>query len=85
MSQYDVVWLESAQDELAELWLQANDRNALTSAAHLIDVELSHDAEVKGRELSEGLRALLAPPLRVLFSVDEEKLVVEVASVRRLK
>jgi hypothetical protein len=84
MSRYTVVWLESAQDELAELWTIARDRNAVTAAAHIIDVELSHDAATKGVEVSEGLRALSAPPLRILFTVDEGDRLVEVVRVRRL-
>ena len=54
MTRYTVVWLESAQDELAELWTRAPDRNAVTSAAHVIDVELSQDAPTKGVDLAEG-------------------------------
>jgi hypothetical protein len=84
MIRYTVVWLESAQDELAELWIAAQHRNAVTTAAHAIDVLLSQDAPTQGMPVSEGLRALFAPPLRVLFSVEEEDRVVEVACVRRL-
>ena len=32
-----VVWLESAEQELAKLWLGAVDRDAITDAAGLID------------------------------------------------
>jgi hypothetical protein len=47
MTRYTVVWHGSAQDELAELWIKAPDRNAVTAAAHLIDVELSQDVATK--------------------------------------
>ena len=82
MTRYTVVWLESAQDELAEIWMDAQNRNAVTAAAHVIDIQLSQDAAGKGVEVSEGLRAFFAPPLRILFSVDEGNRVVEVARVR---
>ena len=44
MSRYTVVWVRSAQDELAELWLEAADRNAVTTAAQAIDQELGENA-----------------------------------------
>jgi hypothetical protein len=57
MTRYTVVWRRSTQDELAEIWTIARDRNAVTAAAHFIDVELTHDAATKRVEVSEGLRA----------------------------
>jgi len=84
MTRFTVVWHGSAQDELAELWISARDRNAVTAAAHVIDVELSQDAVAKGVEVTEGLRAFFAPPLRILFTVDEGNRVVEVVRLRRL-
>jgi plasmid stabilization system protein ParE len=84
MTRYTVVWLGGALDELAELWTTARDRNAVTTAAHVIDVELSQDALTQGVEVSEGLRAFFAPPLRILFTADEGDRLVEVARVRRL-
>jgi hypothetical protein len=83
MTRYTVVWHGSAQAELADLWIGSRDRNAVTAAAHFIDVELSLDAAAKGVELSEGLRALFAP-LRDLFVVIEGDRVVEVLRVRQL-
>ncbi len=85
MTRYTVVWHASAQDELAALWTAAPDRNAITKAAHLVDVELSQDAATKGVEIAEGLRALVSPPLRILFSVDEEDRLVEVVRVKSLR
>jgi len=84
MIRYTVVWPAGAEDELAELWVAAPDRDAITAAANSIDLELSADSTTKGTELSEGLRALFAPPLRVLFAVREDDRVVEVLRVRRL-
>jgi plasmid stabilization system protein ParE len=84
MTRYTVVWIGSALDELAELWTVARDRNAVTTAAHIVDVELSGDAATKGAEVCEGLRAFFAPPLRILFTVDEGNRIVEVVRVRRL-
>lgn len=84
MIRYTVVWPKGAEDELAELWIGASDRDAITAAANSIDLELSEDSTAKGTEVSEGLRALFAPPLRVLFAVREDDRVVEVLRVKRL-
>jgi hypothetical protein len=84
MTRYTVVWFGSALDELAELWSTARDRNAVTAATHIIDVQLSQDAMTKGVEVSEGLRAFFVPPLRILFTVDEDDRLVEVVRIKRL-
>jgi hypothetical protein len=84
MTRYTVVWHDSTIDELAEIWMAARDRNSVTTAAHIIDFELSSDAETKGVEVSEGLRAFFAPPLRILFAIDDGDRLVEVVRVRRL-
>ena len=79
-----VTWVESAQDELAELWMAGPDRDAISAAARAVDRELAVDPHVKGVEMSEGLRALHQPPLRLLFSVRDDDRVVEVLRVKRL-
>jgi hypothetical protein len=44
MTPYTVVWHRDARDELAGLWLDAEDRNAVTLAAGTIDRHLATDA-----------------------------------------
>ena len=34
MTRYTVVWVQSVEDELVELWLATNDRNDVTAATH---------------------------------------------------
>lgn len=81
MTRYTVVWVEDASDELAEVWMAATDRDAVTVAANAIDHELAVDPEKKGADLTEGLRVLICSPLRVLFAVNADDRVVEVAHV----
>jgi hypothetical protein len=81
MTRYTVTWVKSAQNELATIWTQATDRQAVTDAADAIDRELSVDAPTKGQPVSEGLRALVIDPLRVLFSASEPDRLVEVSNV----
>ena len=84
MNRYTVVWVESAQNELTDLWIVDPNRRAITAAADAIDHELAIDAATKGIKLSEGLRALFSPPLRVLFTVREEDHIAEVLRVKLL-
>lgn len=75
--------MQSAQDELVELWLNATDRNAVT-AAGAIDRDLGENAPIKGSELSEGLRSFFAPPLAAIFVMREEDRIAEVLRVRSI-
>jgi plasmid stabilization system protein ParE len=83
MTRYTVVWPEGAEEDLARIWLSGPDREAVAAAADSIDSQLAENATVKGLELSEGLRALHAPPLRVLFVVRDEDRIVEILRVKR--
>ncbi len=84
MTRFTVVWDESARDELANLWMAAPDRNAVTQASNAIDAELAEDPDRKGAPLSEGLRGLSIPPLRVVFLTRKDDRIVEVLRVARL-
>ena len=84
MTRYTVVWLRDAIDELGEIWIAAQDRNAVTAASAEIDRELATDASAKRKSLSEGLLIYDAPPLRAVFSVSDPDRKVEIARVRLL-
>jgi plasmid stabilization system protein ParE len=83
MMRCTVVWLEDAQSDLAHIWLSEVDRNLVNLAAAAIDQELAIDPSTKGVEVSEGLRAYFAPPLRILYLVREQDRIVEVLRVKR--
>lgn len=77
---YTVTWTEDAQSELADVWLQSPDREAVAQASHQIDHELREDPETKGMPISEE-RLLYVDPLRVLFEVVPDDLIVYVTRV----
>jgi hypothetical protein len=81
---FTVVWLKSVHAELGEIWLAAEERKAITVASDEIDRQLQHDADHKGKPLSEGLQTLDIGPLRAVFSVDLENRLVEVCRIRLL-
>ena len=81
MTQYTVVWLNDALNELAQIWLDAIDREAISSAAHLIDQQLSEEPKAKGAYLSESLWRFEALPLSVYFTVRDADRQVEISNV----
>ncbi len=78
---YTVVWIPSAEQDLAELWLIATDRAAVTQAANEIDRLLRHDPEQQGESRSDGVRVLLVAPLGVQFEVLSDDRLVRVLHV----
>jgi hypothetical protein len=82
MSRFTVTWDLTAQEQLARIWLEADDRQRVTPAADCIDGELAEDPRAKGSLLAEGLRVLYVPPLHVCFTVSELDRLVEVVSIR---
>lgn len=72
MTRYTVVWLQSALDELAELWMSSREQGAVAQAANEIDEELRTDADIKGVDVGEDILGLVVPPLKILFAVNEQ-------------
>lgn len=77
---FTVVWSEFAQDQLAVVWLLATDRNAVARAQHDIDQALRVDPRLQGIPFF-GARALVIPPLRVRFAVNDMDMLFEVFDV----
>jgi hypothetical protein len=82
MSRFTLVWLKAAEDELAELWLDPRQRNAVTSAAAVIESQLRDAPQRHAVHLSEGLWKIYRDPLKVYFSINEADRFVEVSQVR---
>ena len=78
---YTVLWKPRADDELASIWLAAEDRDAVTQAAAEIESTLREEATLKGESRSGNKRILLLPPLGVEFSVIEEDRVAYISAV----
>jgi hypothetical protein len=78
---YSVTWLLSAQNDLADLWLAASDRQAVTDAANFIDASLRRDPLVCGESRLGKTRVMFVSPLGVYFDVYELDLRVVVRAV----
>jgi hypothetical protein len=74
---WTVAYRPSARDELAELWINAPDRQAVTSAADEIDLLLGSDPLNSGESRDDPMRILIEPPLAVFFDVNpDDRMVV---------
>lgn len=75
-----VTWHPDAQSELACIWLDASERQAVADAANEIDRELSQDPDQKGEEFY-GDRLFVALPLAVTYAVFPDDLRVQILQV----
>ena len=80
---YMVTWNESAVNQLAEIWNDAQDQKAVTEAADRIDRALKRDAHTLGQDFDED-RIYSDPPLAVTFSVSPDDCRVWVWQVERV-
>jgi plasmid stabilization system protein ParE len=78
---YTVTWLPSAQDELTEIWLRAENRGVVADAANEIDQQLKVDPDRRGVAFAHG-RILYVAPLAVSFYVRADDRIAEIVQVR---
>jgi len=83
MSLYTVLWRQTATDQLAEIWMSSSQRTELAQVVEAIDTVLSTSPLGDlSQELAEGLRTITVLPLRVIYAVQEQDRIVDVATVR---
>jgi hypothetical protein len=75
------LWTPAAEQELAAIWMEAADRDTITSAANTIDDLLKADPQLRGESRQGDVRILFALPLGVDFEVSEPDRTVYVLSV----
>ena len=80
---YTVIWRSKAEARLAQLWLQASDRNDVARAADRIDQRLHVDPEQQAEVSSGDLHSVVVHPLGFLYRVLPDDRIVEVAWVWR--
>jgi len=85
MSHYTVVWARLAQDQLAELWLAAQNRQWITAAADYIERSLRQDPYRGSTRSTESLFELVVAPLSVAFTISDDDRRVTVTGVTLVK
>ncbi|MBO0698738.1 MAG: hypothetical protein J2P46_10110 [Zavarzinella sp.] len=76
---YEVVWDDRSENELATAWLEFPDRNAITRAAEWLDRHLANDPLGLGIPRSSSVhRVAFRTPLGVEYEVieDDKKVIV---------
>jgi hypothetical protein len=69
---YSVLWTPTARRLLAQLWLNAANRNDVQRAADEIDRVLKSDPLNAAESRVVNIRIIIEPPLAAYFDVDEQ-------------
>jgi hypothetical protein len=80
---YTVTWDASAESELASIWINAQDKEAVRGAADFIDGELQSDPFALSESRSGNERIMIIPPLAVRYDVHQGTRQVIVLTVWR--
>jgi hypothetical protein len=78
---FTVIWSDAAIQDLARIWMNATDRNAITLASNEIDRILSCDPQHIGESRPGGQRVEFTDPLGFRFEVVVDDLRVTVGAV----
>lgn len=80
---FTVIWKPLAERQLAELWNEGNDRNAISSAANELDRLLQRMPDQIGESRESNRRIVHIEPLAAVFEVRPEDRQVLVLTVWR--
>ena len=75
----------SAENELAMLWMESQDREAVTLSANEVDRRLRFNPRQQGESRSHGRRIAVVPPLGVVYRVNDDDRLVHVLHVWRFQ
>jgi hypothetical protein len=78
---FTVVWLKSAEEELARLWLDAENRAAITSAGNAVETAMRQNPLAVGESREENQRIIIEPPLVIHCEVNLDDRVVRVGGI----
>lgn len=82
---YQILWKRSAEDQLADIWLAAEDRELITRTAAAIDEHLEKSGPAAGESRPDGKRILIMAPLGIKFQVYPNDAIIRVADVWRFR
>ena len=78
MARYTVISSPIADQQLAQIWLTAPDRDAITRAAAIAERRLAANADQIGESRGGGTRVFFVPPLTIYFEINDPDGIVEV-------
>ena len=80
---WEVIWIPTAEQKLAAIWVQSPDRQAIADAANEMDRQLELDPETVGESRPNGRRILHCKPLGITYRVLQAQMQVRVLRVWR--
>jgi plasmid stabilization system protein ParE len=80
---FTVVWAPRAESQLAMLWVDGDDREAIAATVDEFDRALSRNPSVVGESREDGYRIEVCGPLAFIFNVSEPDRKVTVLRVWR--
>jgi hypothetical protein len=78
---FTVTYKPSAEQELADIWINAPDRQGVTDAANRLDYLLRTNPHNQGESRDDKTRITFERPLAVEFEIHDEGCQVEVLKV----
>ena len=81
---YTVVWQPLPEQQLADNWVAAADRAAVTAAAHAIEQALRLDPTAVGESRAGVTRVMIHRPLVAFYDVREAGRLVSVLTLRHV-
>ena len=78
---YTVLWTPEAENDLATIWIESEDRKAVATAANAIDTLLREQPQSQGESRYDSVRVMFAAPLGIDFEVVEEDRAIYVLTV----
>jgi plasmid stabilization system protein ParE len=82
---YTVVWTPFAERALIDIWIAADDRQAVCNVADAIDLALRNTPYRVGESRTGAVRVVVSPPLGVEYTVYEADRLVEVHAVWKVR
>ena len=84
---FQVVWLESALNDLARIWTRADSRlrRAITVSANAVDNELGASPSERGESRGGRTRVFFVEPLGIEFEIHSRRSTVDVVHVWNIR
>jgi hypothetical protein len=78
---YSVTWATTAENDLADLWMNAEDPGVVRQAADFIDDQLARDPYALSESRGGNLRIMMVSPLVARYRVYEDTATVIVRAI----
>ena len=78
---YAIIWLEEAEEQLADLWMRANDPKGINEYIEFVERLLGYAPLDFGESRGGNDRIILSGPVGLIYRVDEANRTVQVVTV----